>query len=315
MVGIVILNYNNVSDIRTCIESVAKFTDFSQAKLIVVDNGSKETVVNYVKTMMQSVFSDVRIISEGQKCSDLSQANYVMLNDNRGYARGNNAALEYLYADQDITEVLILNSDIILVSDIVSPLVVKLYEISDVGALSPILYRPTGEIDYCCARKNYSSTDLMLTFSILGAKQYNKRKDGNKILLQNPELINKSIVEIELPSGSCMMFKKNILQKIGGFDSNTFLYYEESILHKKLHSIGCHNYVVPAIGCIHTGGATTTSTKNAYFLKRCNFDSVMYYCKHYENMKPYQLIYIYISAHIILARLWLGRLARKVLKK
>ena len=41
-------------------------------------------------------------------------------------------------------------------------------------------------------------------------------------------------MDIELPSGSCMMFNAEALRIIGGFDPNTFLYYEEDILYKKL---------------------------------------------------------------------------------
>lgn len=313
MTGILILNYNNTTDIKSCVESVKKYVNSSQYKLLVIDNGSRQTVYEDVKSYLYESCYDCQILYNGV-ITELAKNNYLRLPQNIGYARGNNAGLEYFYADSDITEILILNSDIILTSDIVTPLVARLYEISDVGSVSPILYKPDGKIDHCCARKNFSKSDLTLTFSILWAEQYRKRKESKKILLNEPELLQNHLIEIELPSGSCMLFRKDILKQIGGFDKNTFLYYEESILFKKMQNLGCTSYLIPSVSCIHTGGATTVSTQTAYFLKKCNFESMVYYCKKYENMQLWQMIYIYITASIVLIRLWLGRMYHKCVK-
>lgn len=313
MVGVIVLNYNNTKDIRLCVDSLIKWTDSDNFKLLIVDNGSETAVNEDVKSYVRELSSGSSIFEYGTRCQ-LSKYNYLRLSQNVGYARGNNAGLEYFYADSDITEILILNSDIILTSDIVTPLVARLYEIPDVGSVSPILYKPDGKIDHCCARKNFSKSDLTLTFSILWAEQYRKRKESKKILLNEPELLQNHLVEIELPSGSCMLFRKDILKQIGGFDKNTFLYYEESILFKKMQNLGCTSYLIPSVSCIHTGGATTVSTQTAYFLKKCNFESMVYYCKKYENMQLWQMIYIYITASIVLIRLWLGRMYHKCVK-
>lgn len=305
MTGILILNYNNTTDIKSCVESVKKYVNSSQYKLLVIDNGSRQTVYEDVKSYLYESCYDCQILYNGV-ITELAKNNYLRLPQNIGYARGNNAGLEYFYADSDITEILILNSDIILTSDIVTPLVKRLYEIPDVGSVSPILYHPDGKIDHCCARKNYSKSDLTFSFPIMRVNHYRKRSRHNLILLQDIEWRKKTIIEIEVPSGSCMLLKKDTLKRIEGFDNGTFLYYEESILYKKLSMIGCRNYLVPSISCIHTGGATTSSTKNAYFLKKCNFESLLYYCKKYEDMQFWQMVHIYITASLVLARLWLG---------
>lgn len=305
MVGVIVLNYNNTKDIKLCVDSLIKWTDSDNFKLLIVDNGSESAVNEEVKSYVQELSPESSIFEYGTRCQ-LTKYNYLHLPQNVGYARGNNAGLEYFYADSDITEILILNSDIILTSDIVTPLVKRLYEIPDVGSVSPILYHPDGKIDHCCARKNYSKSDLTFSFPIMRVNHYRKRSRHNLILLQDIEWRKKTIIEIEVPSGSCMLLKKDTLKRIEGFDNGTFLYYEESILYKKLSMIGCRNYLVPSISCIHTGGATTSSTKNAYFLKKCNFESLLYYCKKYEDMQFWQMVHIYITASLVLARLWLG---------
>lgn len=314
MIGIVILNYNNDSEIKNCINSIALYTNLSKVKLLIVDNGSLEAKHKNVKEFISEKFPSCQYMEQsGDECQ-LKAVNYLRLYKNLGYACGNNAGLELMYKDDEISHVLIVNSDILFTCDIVEPLLLKSSEIPNIGVISPILYKLNGEIDYCCARRNYNKKDLLLTFSIFLSRRYHERNAKNKILLTNPQLLSDELIEIELPSGSCMLFKKDVLKEIGGFDDNTFLYYEESILYKKLQAINKVNYLLPSVSCIHVGGATTTTTKQPYFLKKCNYESLMYYCKTYENFKCYQLLYIWITGHYWLFRLRLGRLYRKFLR-
>lgn len=312
MLGIIILNYNNDTDILRCINSLVQHTDMSQVKLLIVDNGSKEVISKKIECFLLSNFSECRCFNHNDRPQALSSVNYIRLQSNIGYARGNNVGLKMLFEDADVNDVLIVNSDILFEEDVVTPLVSKLYEVPNVGSISPMLYNLNGEIDYCCARKNYDHLDLTLTFSYLFSKKYRQRISERYILKQYPELITKELVEIELPSGSCMLFKKDVLRDIGGFDENTFLYYEESILFKRLCKQGKKNYLMPSVNCIHLGGATTTTTKTPYFLKRCNYESMIYYCKTYEHLNKFQLFYIMLTGNLVMFRLWLGYLYHKL---
>ena len=71
------------------------------------------------------------------------------------------------------------------------------------------------------------------------------------------------------------------------FDSNTFLYYEENILYKKLYAIGKQNYILPSIRCIHLG-ASSTKSKPSSFLIKCNSDSAFYYLENYCELNVVQ---------------------------
>lgn len=307
MVGVIVLNYNNTKDIRLCVDSLIKWTDSDNFKLLIVDNGSETAVNEDVKSYVRDLSSGSSIFEYGTRCQ-LSKYNYLRLSQNVGYARGNNAGLEYFYADSDITEILILNSDIILTSDIVTPLVARLYEIPDVGSVSPILYKLDGEIDYCCARRSLCKKDMLVTFSYLFNKKYKSALEKRKILRESPELINQDKIEIDLPSGSCMLFKKAVFEALGGFDDGTFLYYEEDILNKKSKKMGLKNVLIPSVSCIHVGGATTNNTKSAYFLKKCNYESLLYYLQKYESCTRLELCYYKLSARIRLVRLYFGKI-------
>lgn len=62
--------------------------------------------------------------------------------------------------------------------------------------------------------------------------------NNSRNLLYGENLVTISpIIEIELPSGSCMLFNKSFFQSIGSFDPNTFLYCEEDILYAKIKKL------------------------------------------------------------------------------
>lgn len=311
MTGILILNYNNEVDLKKCVTSIFHYINLDIVKILVVDNGSIESVRTRVSEFLQNISQSFKEINIDDPVGELLKVNYLVLPCNVGYANGNNAGLSCLYGDKDISEILILNSDIVICDDIIPILRTKLYELPNAGIVSPVLYKPNGKLDTCCARKNYSKVDLLLTFSYLLKNVRQRRATMNKILLQDPDALNKDFIEVELTSGSCMLFKKDVLFNIGGFDKNTFLYYEESILFKKLQKQGKKTFLIPSANCIHTGGATTNSTQNAYFLKKCNLDSLLYYCREYEELNYWELTYIKCTGYIVLFRLYLGKIYKK----
>lgn len=112
---------------------------------------------------------------------------------------------------------------------------------------------------------------------------YKHFDEKQKILLRHDELLSAKEIPIEMPSGSCFLINKNIFKEIGYFDEGTFLYYEENILQKKLEKKNKRNFLLPDIGCIHLGAATTLKTKSNTFLLKCEIQSAKRFVTKYCN--------------------------------
>lgn len=309
-VGVVILNYNNTHDVKKCIDSALKYTPTDIAKYVIIDNGSRECVKDEIHRFLAKKTKSYQCISE-KGTNVLEQITYICLPKNIGYAGGNNVGIDFLCQFENISHIMILNSDILFTEDIITPLLVERSTKTNVGVICPLLYRSNGDIEYCCARKNCSSICLSLAFSYIFARIYRKMIADSYILLNEPDLLKKPYFEIDLPSGSCMLMDKSVIKQIGGFDNNTFLYYEENILFEKFKKLHLKNYIVPSVSCIHVGGSTTNSTKSALFLKRCNYDSLIYYLKTYRNINFIMLHYIHLSAKIRLSKMRLNKLLKR----
>ena len=284
--GIVILNYNSYQDTINCIQSV-ELHNSAPVKYIIVDNGSSDKQsVPALKQFLESSFPG-RYLQTTEPAGILPYVTLVASPTNDGYARGNNKGLRLAFDDSEISHILILNNDILLTEDIIPPMMSALKELPQCGMVSPLLYRKDRKtMDFNCARRNASNFDIILPFLFQNRNFFqvlSKIRWKNKMLLDDPSLIQSKAFVIDLPSGSCMFLEKELFQKMGGFDPNTFLYYEECILFKKTEALHLKNYCIPSLSAIHLGAHTTQMSSNK-FLQKCNLDSADYYLRQYGKM-------------------------------
>lgn len=270
--AVIILNYNNCQATEECLSTFCSINS-APAKVIVVDNASAPDQREALSAMLSEKFPECILIQS---------------ESNVGYAQGNNLGLQTAYADPAVDNVLILNNDIIWTSDILPDLLAIQSNLKDVGIISPVLMKPGNiDIDTNCARRAPRVRDLIqrhLLHYWWRARGLRPEQVQKHLYLLSHDRQNKnSVLEVELPSGSCMLITKNLMQRIGGFDPYTFLYYEENILYKKLQALGKRNYVCLNLSCIHVGAATTTALPSSFFVMRHSVRSAKYYLKNYAK--------------------------------
>lgn len=301
-IGVIILNYNNAGQTIACIESILKFNT-AACRIVVVDNCSTD----------DSLSGLGGYLSEHRDAFELVKAP-----DNGGYAQGNNVGMKYLENDSEIDKILILNNDVLFTRDILPRLSGFLDAHSEVGVVSPLLYCRDGKtIDYTCARKDCSIREIVLTYLLYFTDFFgilSRFSNRRKLLLENPSLLNSVELEIELPSGSCFMIRKDLFRKIGYFDPNTFLYYEENILYRKLLKEGKKNYLLPGISCIHLGGMTTNKVEHSASYMKSSKASGYYYATHYRNLNIMQKVAMFCSRYLFEIMVDLVKSVKKLIK-
>lgn len=276
--GIIILEYNNFKDTLNCINSVLQYNS-APVKFIIVDNASpNKEVIAKLKSGLINLFPNLNktdIVYKPDK-KLLQDVTLVLATENKGYACGNNLGLEIAYKDPSISHIMILNSDILFVEDIIPNLINDIRE--DTAIVSPVLYKKKlKEIDNNCARRELTANEIIklhIPFPVDPFKISSKKK--------LPIKLNSGLIPIDLPSGSCMLAKKDLFQQIGGFDSNTFLYYEEDILCKKIKNFGLKNYLDTNLKCIHLGATTTKHSKSRFIVNQSSQSAKYVLAKYYD---------------------------------
>ena len=112
LTSIVILNMNTCALLRQCVESIRKYTDRGTYELIVVDNGSTDGSVPWIVAQ-----PDIR---------------YIINEQNEGFPKGCNQGMAIARG----TEILLLNSDVIVTPLWLSNMREVLYMDESVGAVS-----------------------------------------------------------------------------------------------------------------------------------------------------------------------------------
>lgn len=318
MVGIVILNYNNAEDTLNCVDSIMKFNTYP-AKIVIVDNGStKQEVVETIDSQLSSRYvSRYAKIEEGENLPNrLKEVTFLITSHNSGYAQGNNKGLNLLYQFKDIKYVMILNSDILFVEDIIGKLVNDLQVAPNAAIVSPILYKKGLQgIDYNCARKSISLRDLFWEYMLLFNDTFgilSKKRKQRNLLLGKKVPLEDPLIEIELPSGSCMMADKEFFKNIGSFDPNTFLYNEENILYVKINRLGKKNYLDTRLKCIHLGATTIDNKAASDFILNCSIESNHYFLTHYTNASSTYLLVMRIFYAMLKLKMKLKRRIKQI---
>jgi len=236
-VSCVIINYNTSSFTLKCVESILNTTSPElNFEIIVVDNGSKQ--------------EDYLQLEDGIRKVSKPDLKLVRSRINTGFGGGNAFGFQFCGNSK---YVVFINNDVeFMEDDCLSILKNFMDETSDAGVVSPqsvdqnLKFVPTFDHFASVQREILKRRTLELLFP----KTYLKRK--------------KEYFEpfkVQFITGSFMFFRRSDFEKIGGFDTNIFLYYEETDLSRNLkEKLGKSTYLFPTIKYKHYHGASTAKS-------------------------------------------------------
>ncbi len=193
--AIIILNYNSFDDTSREIISLIN-ENIPTSSIYVVDNDSKD------KEKIKIFGTDKNI-------------NTILSDHNGGYAYGNNIAVKKAIEDGK-KYFLLLNPDIEISLNTIEKLYEDLKEITNLGIIGPrICYRNDRD-------KIFSDGGLLFPEKgFMGAHSNGEEnKKNRKVPTHN--------YDIDYVDGSALMFRKEVLDKIGFMNEHFFMYYEES---------------------------------------------------------------------------------------
>lgn len=221
-----IVSYCDYDEVCAAVRSVLTNTPGDLA-LYVVDNASPDGCGT---RLAETDFADPRV-------------QVITLPENVGFGRGHNTVLPLLKSRFHF----ILNPDILLQDDVLHALAGWLEDHPEAAMATPQLYYPDGRIQHLPRRKP--------TPWALFARQLAPRfpgsvfdKSDRHYTMQDEDL---SLPRpIEFCTGSFMAVRTEVLQKVGGFDEDYFMYVEDADLTQKILQEG-RVYLVPQYHAVH----------------------------------------------------------------
>jgi len=194
-----------------------------------------------------------------------------------GFGAGNNLGAKIAKGEY----LLLLNPDIHLIDNSIEKMLDFLSRHSEIGALSPLLYQKDGKT---LQKHFFGNFQSLVGITI-------KRWQGKEANL------NADFFYTDMVSAATLMIKRELFEKVDGFDQNFFMYIEDDDLCRRISDLGYKNAVLCGAKVIHFEGQSSTSfEKKKYYYKSQNY----YWQKHYGPaktflMKIFRVPYIWLQ--------------------
>lgn len=262
MVDIVIVNWNAGTLLKDCINSIINTENISYiGKLIVVDNNSNDN----------SNF----IIPSNEKIEIIQNI------ENVGFAKAANQG----FRQCSNPYVLLLNPDSQLYNSTLSESISFMEHHQDIDILGCQLYNEAGKLLPSCSR---FPTPLRFLFDVIGLSRLAPRLFTPALLMEDWDHTTDRYVDQVM--GAYMFMRKSVFDKIGYFDEQFFVYFEDVDFSKRLAKANGKTFFNASIKSMHVGKGTTSKVKA---LRLCLYiRSKLQYSKKYFSGTGYILTYI-----------------------
>ena len=252
-VSIIVLNWNGKKFLKNCLDSLQKVI-YSHLEIIVVDNNSKDGSQEFVKANYQKV-----ILIENK--------------ENYGFAKGNNIGLEASTGDY----ILILNNDTIVTPNFLYSLIKDFEDNPKIACLQPQIRLSEDEQLLDGVGAFLTFTGFLYHFGYLKDRmepKYNKR------------------MKIFSAKGACMILRRKAIEKVGLFDEDFFIFFEETDLCFRLWLAGYSVVYEPKSVIYHLGGGDTTASNSYQYEKRLYMSFRNMLCCYLKNFGTINLLVI-----------------------
>lgn len=270
--SIIILNYNTCELLENLLFSVRNAKKVHiKVETVVVDNASRDGST----AMARKNFPEVKLITN---------------KDNLGYSKGNNKGIKIATGKY----LLFLNSDTKLSKNSLEEMINFININPQLVAASCKLVLPNGKIDSACHR-GFPTPWAAFTYFI-GLEKLFPHSPFFSQYHQGWKDLN-SGHEVDAISGAFFMVKNNIINDLGGFDEQYFMYGEDLDLCFRIKKAGYHIGFNPKVEVIHfkkQSGRKKTGKEEIRKKAKQNFYDTMkiFYDKHYRDQYPSWLRYL-----------------------
>ena len=157
----------------------------------------------------------------------------------QGFGENHNVAFQY----NEANFFCVLNPDITLIGNPFTPLIADLFQDPSLGLLAPLVKNIAGEIE--------DSARPFLSISGLIRRNIFSQNDAYVIKAGSPILFPAWV------AGMCLLFRREVYQALGGFDSRYFLYVEDVDICTRAWQAGYRVALDPRVAIIHDAQRST----------------------------------------------------------
>jgi len=207
LVSVIVLNWNGKRFLKKCIGSLLK-QNYSRYEIMLVDNGSTDGSLEFV----ESIFDKP------------PKLKIVALNKNYGFSKGNNLGIKTSHSEF----IIILNNDTEVEENFVGKMVQTAELSADIGSVGCKILFNNKKMWFS---QKFTNSGLIVPYFLQTIMNNKLEEISNSF---NTNLSN---------SGCAVLYRKSIIDKIGGFDEEYWSNWEDWDLGYRINIAGLNQFV------------------------------------------------------------------------
>ncbi|TKB26133.1 glycosyltransferase [Desulfopila sp. IMCC35006] len=252
MLTVIVVNWNAGNQLRTCIDSILRYSTGLVQQIVVVDNGSEDG-------------SDTSI-------EDLPNVTLIRAGTNLGFGRACNFGASHAQGRY----LLFLNPDAALYDDTLARVLAYMQEPahSQVGICGVQLLDEAGLVSRSCSRfptaMGFVAHAMGLTRFIKGLGHFMTEWDHQQTR------------RVDHVIGAFFMVRRELFVALDGFDERFFVYLEDLDFSYRAYNAGWRSVFLAEAQAFHVGGGTSKQVKarRLFYSLRSR---LLYACKHFSR--------------------------------
>lgn len=239
LVSVIIPNKDHMADLSLCIDSIRNVNAYTNLEIIIVENNSSSREIFEYYEKIQKEDSRIRVVTY------TGSFNYSRIN-NFGAAQ---ASGKYL---------LFLNNDTVILKPSSIWYLASYAGREDVGAAGALLIYPDHTVQHA---------GVILGYGGIAGHAFQGESLG-EIPESYAELLFEHTRNVSAVTGACMMMRKEVFEKAGGFDEELAVTFNDVDLCLKLRSMGLRILICPNAELIHNESASRGAEDSEEKVKR-----------------------------------------------
>ena len=239
-ISIVVISFNTRQMTLDCLRTLKTETAGSDAEIILVDNASTDDSVSAVR----AEFPEVKVIANDA---------------NRGFGAGNNQGMKAAGGEFFF----LINTDAFPKPGAIQAMLKCMLDHPRAGVVGPRLLYGDGKLQQSCFRfpsPAFAWLENLWLTPLMGDYRH---------------WPHDRLREVDFAIGACLLVRRKVVEQVGGFDEEFFMYSEEADWQKRIWQAGWTVLFEPNAVVTHLAGGSGAKDRpriNAYF-----FDSLDYY--------------------------------------
>lgn len=253
LLSVIIVNWNVRDLLRTCLSSVLRAQGNLSLEVVVVDSASSDGSAEMVR-------------------AEYPQARLIACETNVGFSAGNNLGMAAARGDY----LLLLNPDTEVAEGALDALTAAMQAHPEAGVAGPRLRNPDGTVQ--SSRRRFPTLTTAFVESTALQPHFSRHPAlARYYVADRPDDAEQ---EVDWLTGACLLVRREVYARVGGFDEGYFMYSEELDWQKRIRATGWRVLYVPQAKVVHHEGK---SSEQVVPLRHIRFQrsKIRYFTKHH----------------------------------